>query len=244
MDFISEADIYDSSSSPEARVYFIDKGPGYYLKAAAAGALEKEAVMTEFFNKKGLSPAVIEYIRSDRDFLLTERALGEDCTHQLYLSDPKRLCILLAERLRELHEMDFSDCPVQDRVGEYLSLAEKNYRTGCYDSSAFPNSFGYASAEEAYSALQRGRSELKNEVLIHGDYCLPNIMLDGWKFSSFIDLGNGGVGDRHIDIFWGVWTLWYNFGTDKYTDLFFDSYGREKINTKKLKTIAAAEVFG
>ena len=29
--FIADADIYDSSSSPEARVYFIDKDGGYYL---------------------------------------------------------------------------------------------------------------------------------------------------------------------------------------------------------------------
>ena len=33
---IAGADIYDSSSSPEARVYFIDKDGGYYLKCANA----------------------------------------------------------------------------------------------------------------------------------------------------------------------------------------------------------------
>ena len=32
--FISDAPIYDSSSSPEARVYFVDKDEGYYLKRA------------------------------------------------------------------------------------------------------------------------------------------------------------------------------------------------------------------
>lgn len=243
-DFISGADVYDSSSSPEARVYFIDKDCGYYLKVSAAESLRREALMTEYFNKKGLSPKAVGYICADRDYLLCERALGEDCTHSEYLADPERLCVLLASRLRELHETDFSDCPVQDRVGEYLALADKNYRDGTYDKSAFPNSFGYSCAEDAYRELMAGRDELKNEVLIHGDYCLPNVMLDGFSFSSFIDLGSAGVGDRHIDIFWGIWTLWFNLGTDKYTDLFFDTYGREKINIKKLKTIAAAEVFG
>ena len=47
--FISGAKIYDSSSSPEARVYFIDKDNGYYLKRSAIGKLENEAQMTEYF---------------------------------------------------------------------------------------------------------------------------------------------------------------------------------------------------
>ena len=37
------ADIYDSSCSPEARVYFIDRDGGYYLKVGGAGKLRQEA---------------------------------------------------------------------------------------------------------------------------------------------------------------------------------------------------------
>lgn len=242
--FISGAKIYDSSSSPEARVYFIDKGCGYFLKISSAGALEREALMTEYFNKKGLSAKVVRYISAENDYLITEKVAGEDMTHGDYLSDPIRLCILLATKLRELHEIDFSDCPVTDRVGEYLALADKNYRDGSYDKSAFPNSFGYKCEADARTALLFGRAKLKNEVLIHGDFCLPNVLLDGWELSGFIDLGNAGVGDRHIDIFWGVWTLWFNLGTWDYTKLFLDTYGRDKIDMEKLKTVAAAEVFG
>ena len=88
-----------------------------------------------------------------------------------------------------------------------------------------------------------GRGALKSDTLLHGDYCLPNIMLDDWRFSGFIDLGNGGVGDRHVDIFWGVWTLFYNLKTHKYADRFLDAYGREAVDRDALMAIAAAEVF-
>lgn len=47
--FVSAANIYDSSCSPEAKVYFIDQGNGYYLKCSDKGMLEKECKMTEFF---------------------------------------------------------------------------------------------------------------------------------------------------------------------------------------------------
>jgi kanamycin kinase len=133
---------------------------------------------------------------------------------------------------------------VQDRVGEYIALTERNYTTGNYDKEHFPDSFGYRSAEEAYAALQRGKSELKNEVLIHGDYCLPNVMLDNWKFSGFIDLGNSGVADRHIDLFWGAWTLGFNLHTDAYRGRFLDAYGRDRVDEDVLRVVAAAEVFG
>ena len=69
-------------------------------------------------------------------------------------------------------------------------------------------------------------------------------MLDHWRFSGFIDLGNGGLGDRHVDLFWGAWTLRYNLKTDRYCDIFFDAYGREAINPTLLRAIAAIETFG
>jgi len=239
------ARIYDSSCSPEARVYFIERDGGYYLKRAAAGTLAREAQMTEYFNRKGLGANVLNYLSlGEFDWLLTEAVRGEDCTHDTYKSDPKRLCDLLAVKLRELHELDFSDCPVQDRMSEYIALAERNFNAGNYSTEHFPDNFGYRSAEEEYTALQMGKNELKNEVLLHGDYCFPNVMLDEWRFSGFIDLGNGGVGDRHDDLFWVAWSLGFNLGTDEYRERFFDAYGRDKIIEDKLKTVAAAEVFG
>ena len=241
---LSGADVYDSSCSPEARVIFIDKDRGYYLKSGEKGSLKREAELTAFFHSKGLGTEVLEYLSLERDWMLTERVVGEDCTHKCYLDDPKRLCELTATLLRELHETDFSGCPMQDRTAEYIKTVEENYKKGHFDISLFPENWGYRSAEEAWRAFCEGRELLRSDTLIHGDYCLPNIMLDNWNFSKFIDLGNGGVGDRHIDLFWGAWTLNFNLHTDKYTERFFDAYGRDRVNPDILKVIAAAEIFG
>ena len=85
---------------------------------------------------------------------------------------------------------------------------------------------------------------LQNDTLLHGDYCLPNIMLDNWRFSGFLDVGNGGVGDKHFDIFWGVWTLFFNLKTNAWYDRFLDAYGRDRVEPELLRTVAAFEVFG
>ena len=239
---IKKSALYDSSCSPEARVYFIDCDGGYYLKSAPLGALSREAAQTRYFNQKGLGAEVLAYESDSRDWLLTRRVAGEDCTHSQYIEDPLRLCDLIAECLRKLHETDFSDCPVQDHTKLYLETAEKNYRAGQYDLSYFFNRD--ASVEDVWQTVQKYGSCLKSDTLLHGDYCLPNIMLDDWRFSGFIDLGNGGVGDRHVDLFWGAWTLNFNLGTDRYRDRFFDAYGRDRVDPEMIKLVSAVEVFG
>lgn len=242
--FVAEANICDSSSSPEARVYFIEKGNGYYLKYSGKGLLEKEASMANYFYTKGLGAEILHYSSNDCDWLLTTAVVGENCAHETYLMEPERLCDTIAYELRKLHETDYTDCPVMDRTADYIAGAEKNYRTGNYDKSHFPDSFGYPSAEEAYAVLNKEKGALQSKVLLHGDYCLPNIILDNWKRSGFIDVGCGGVGDRHIDLFWGAWTLWFNLKTDRYCKRFLDAYGRDQADASILKIVAAAEVFG
>ena len=241
---LRNATVYDSSCSREARVLFIDKDEGYFLKSAPKNSLETEALLDGYFHKKGLSSAVLSYLSKERDWLLTERVKGEDCTLGQYLDDPKRLCDTIATLLRSLHELDAADCPVQNRMETYLKTAARNYQSGVYDASLFPDNWGYTSAEEAWHTLEAGKQRFEQNVLLHGDYCLPNILLDNWRFSGFIDLGNGGVGDRHVDLFWGAWTLNFNLKTDAYRDRFFDAYGRDKIDPTRLRAVAAAEVFG
>lgn len=234
------AAVYDSSSSPVARVFFIDKEGGYFLKSAPF--LAKEAAMTRFYHSRGMAAEVLEYLHAEKDWLLTRAVPGEDCTH--YLSDPERLCDTLGELLRALHESDTADCPVPDRTTAYLATARRNYKAGMFDTHLFPKGEGFATPKEAWQVVQAGAHLLKRDTLLHGDFCLPNVILKDWHFSGLIDVDGGGVGDRHIDLFWGVWSLRYNLKTDRYAARFLDAYGRDKIAPEMLCLISAIETFG
>ena len=243
--FLSDAKLYDSSGGYSgAETIFIEKDNGYFLKSAPKGTLEREAIMGRYFHGKSLSPNVFAYISNGRDYMLTEKINGEDCTNEKYLAQPERLCDIFAERLAMLHSLDCADCPVPNHTQKYFSAAEKNFREERYDKSLFLDNWGYATAEEAWHVIETRGHLLQTNTLLHGDYCLPNIILDDWKFSGFIDLGNGGVGDRHVDIFWALWTLNWNLKTAKYRDRFIDIYGRAKVDEECLKIVAAFEVFG
>lgn len=241
-EILEGATLFDSSCSPEAKVWFIDKYDGFFLKAAPAGTLKKEAAMAEYFHCKGLGPEVLTYIQEDRDWLLTRRVPGEDCLDHGYLSDERWLCDTTAELLRQLHDTDPTGCPV-DRRADYIATAQNNYHLGHYDGSLFPDNWGYRSADDAWKVVCEAAPWLKNDTLLHGDYCLPNIIFKDRQFSGFIDLGNGGLGDRHIDLFWGIWSLSFNLKTDKWKDRFLDAYGRDRILPELLECIGAFEVF-
>jgi len=241
---LSGSSIYDSSCSPEARVIFIEKGNGYFLKSAPKGALEHQATMMSYFHSKGLSANVLAYLSAEQDWLLTEKIHGDDCIATKYLEQPKRLSDTIAERLSILHSVNFKDCPVQNYTDLYLAKAKHNKLTGTYSKSHFPDSFGYTSAAEAWAVVESCGHLLQGDTLIHGDYCLPNIILSNWKFTGFIDLDNAGVGDRHVDVFWATWSLFFNLNTHKYRERFIDAYGRDKVDIDMLRIVAAVEVFG
>ena len=151
--------------------------------------------------------------------------------------------MLQGELLRQLHEQPAAECPVADHTGEYLRRAMDNYHARRWDDALFPGNWGYDSPEEAWAVLQEHAPHFRRDVLLHGDYCLPNVMLEDWRFAGFIDVGGGGIGDRHVDLFWGVWSLGFNLKTDRWGDTFLDAYGRDMVQPEMLRAVAAAEVF-
>ena len=57
--YLLNADVYDSSCSEEARVWYIDREGGLFLKRYAAGKLKDESVMTAYYHSLGLSAEVL-----------------------------------------------------------------------------------------------------------------------------------------------------------------------------------------
>ena len=242
--FFQGAAVYDSSCSPEASVYFLDKGDGLYLKIASAGTLKKEVEMTRFFHQKGLSAEVLAFESLDRDYLVTRAIPGEDCIHPQYLDDPKRLSEMLGILLRQLHETDPADCPVSDCTAAFLASTEENRALGKWHPSRLAESMAHYSADDAWATVQQFSGNLQSDTLIHGDYCLPNVMLDNWNFSAFIDVGGGGIGDRHMDLYWGCWSLNFNLKDSRWCSRFLDAYGKDHFDPEILKAISAFEAFG
>lgn len=180
---------------------------GYYLKIDDKGTLKREAELTQFFFEKGLGVELISYISTDKDYMVTRSAVGKDATH--YLDEPKLLCEVLANALKMLHSQSVSEGTISLRHQQYVNSAMEH---GC-------------------------EIPWKADTFIHGDFCLPNIILNHGAFSVFIDVGDAGLGDKHIDLYWALWSLNYNLKTDAYSGYFLDLYGRENFDYGTLRKI-------
>lgn len=237
--YLQGSQLLDCSCCSEATTFFVDRG--YYLKIAPKGSLAQEARFTQWFYAKGLSVKVVLYLSEDKDYLLTKKAEGEVLTN--CLDQPKELCRALATGLHQLQSLSVKDFPSSNKLDVYIQSAEANYHKGCFDKSLLVPWMDFTDREEAWQVFQANKHLLKSEVVVHGDYCLPNVLMKDGQFSGFIDLGQAGIGDRHTDIYWAIWSLWYNLKTDQYTDCFLDFYGRHLVNDNLLRTIAAIETF-
>ena len=71
-------------------------------------------------------------------------------------------------------------------------------------------------------------------TLIHGDFCLPNIMVYNNEITGFIDLGDSGIGDPWREYAWCIWSLEYNLNSKEYTPLLLEklhiSFDEDKYN--------------
>ncbi len=235
-EWIGDAPVFDSSGCSGARTVFIDRGEGAFLKIAPKGALQRAARMQAYWAARRLSSDVLMYLSEDRDYLLTAPVPGSDGVAEAHLAQPERLCTAFGRALRRLHEADFSGCPV-DLLSELLDEATQRAFQQWHLDDLRPF-IGEAKAEEATAEVEAGKHRLRRDALLHGDYCLPNIMLDDWRLSGFIDVAEGGVGDRHYDVAWGLWTIQFNLKNPEYGELFLDAYGRDRIDADRLRICA------
>ncbi|MBR5389879.1 MAG: aminoglycoside 3'-phosphotransferase [Clostridia bacterium] len=239
------AELFDSSSSPAARVWHISGKEDCYLKRAGPGALAREAEMTRWMHRKGMAAEVLHYFSGESDWLVTGALSGKDGIAGEYRSDPRRLCLRMAELMRELHQSETAGCPIQNRTGEYLETVWRGIGQGVWKPSlTVAGRFPWKNREEAADAVREYGTHLARNTLIHGDFCLPNVILNGWRFSGYIDLDSGGVGDRHIDLYWMMWSLTFNLKDGGWADMFLDAYGKENVEPELLRAVAACECFG
>lgn len=186
-------------------------------------------------------PKVIAYEKDETaglQYLLMSRVTGKMSCDDYYMSRPKELCELLAQGLKLLWSVDISDCPRKITLDDELEEARYRVENNLIDmSDAEPTTFGpdgFENPKALLEWLENNRPE-REPVLSHGDFCLPNVFIDGDRLGGFIDLGDTGVNDKWLDIALCYRSLKHNAdGTwgekiyeDFNPDFFFEALGIE-----------------
>jgi kanamycin kinase len=172
---------------------------------------------------------VLEYgSDGEHEWLLTASLSGVNATEDALRADPPRLVPLLAGGLRRFHALPAGACPFDSRVDIALGAARQRVAAGLVDPARdFHPEHGGLSAEAALAQLERLRPQQEDLVVCHGDYCLPNVLIDDGQVSGYVDLGALGVADRWWDLAIATWSVTWNLGPG-WEDLFLDAYGVQR----------------
>jgi kanamycin kinase len=214
-----------------------------YLKVAQTGreiglGAESERMRWSSTRPAGLTPhrpagptrlpvprVLQEGTDGEREWLLTAALPGVNATDGALTADPPRLVPLLAQGLRRFHAQEVEGCPFAGRLETTLATVRHRLAAGLErnDHPLSPE-HGVSSAGAGLDLLLRRRPPERDLVVCHGDYCLPNVLIEDWQVSGFVDLGAMAVADRWRDLAVATWSVTWNLGPG-WEDLFLEAYG-------------------
>ena len=215
---------------------------------------ENHTAMLRWLEHKIPAPRILDTVIQDGwRWTLMTRIPGEMACSSTWRGDPHRLVKLLANALRSLWEIDLSCCPVDQSPDAKLARARKIVEAGQVNLDlAEPGTFGeagFSSPAALLSWLEAHRPDF-TPVLTHGDFCLPNVFLEDWHLTGFLDLGRSGAGDKWTDIAICWRTLRDNFGGHYgkavpgfHPDELFDALGMEKDEERLRYYLLMDELF-
>lgn len=170
-------------------------------------------------------PAVLDCgTERDVDWLLLAGLPGRDATAPELKARPAWLVPILARGLRRFHHVPVDACPFRLTVEAALTSVRARVACGQAEHGDLHEEFSHLSLEEAVALLERLAPDREDLVLCHGDYCFPNVLVEGDAVTGYLDLGELGVADRWWDVAVGSWSTAWNVGPGWET-LFLDAYG-------------------
>jgi aminoglycoside phosphotransferase len=223
-----------------------------YLKAAPVADglhLEREAHRLRWLAEHALPVAnVVEAgCADDVEYLITEELPGVPASDPRWSAQPERVVATLGELLRALHATPASDCPFNQRLARQVDDARARVAAGVVREDDLDESRLGRTAVDLFAELLASQPEEEDLVVVHGDFCLPNVILaaddaGAITASGMIDCGRAGVADRHQDIALATRSLRFN-GWGDWVPLFLASYGMVEPDPAKLEFYMLLDEF-
>lgn len=210
----------DTLGQSDAGVFKLEAAnrPRLFLKIDEADAfaeLPAEAERLRWLGHQGITcPEVLAFeVHAGRNWLLMSAVSGKDLVSAGPLPAEKTITIM-AEALRTLHALDIRSCPFDHRLDRRIADARVRMEAGLVDEEDFDDERLGRTARDIFADLIASRPTSEDLVVAHGDACLPNFMVDGERFSGFIDCGRLGVADRCQDLALSCWSIRHNLGEE------------------------------
>ena len=162
-----------------AKIYRLSsEDSGLYLKIIEGQqtlSLERESRILRWINGRTPTPRLLYYgVQDGNEYQLTTEVTGTP-TYQVEPAEREHAVKALGEALKLIHSMNPSGCPIDNRIGNRLKQLQEND----VDTSQFK--------DQPDESL----------VFTHGDYSLPNIIIEDRELSGVIDWDYAGLADPY-----------------------------------------------
>ena len=190
-----------------ARVYKLEhpEKPDLFLKIQGSGNLESlkiDARKLEWLHYCRIQvPQMQVFLEENRfEFLLTSAIPGHDAASVWDKTEIPKILEILAKNLKNLHSLEIQHCPFDQRLELKFSEAYTRVLENLVDETDFDDDHLGKTAKALFKELLEKHPQSEDLVFTHGDYCLPNVLIDNLEFAGFIDLGRAGIADRYQDL--------------------------------------------
>lgn len=192
--------------------------------AVVPGLAPEAAVLRWLDGRLGAPRVVAFHQQGNTQYLVTDAVPGIPAHRPIPDVAKPRAVEQMAAALRNVHALDVTGCPYDRRAATVLAHGRAHA-----GSPHVPDD----ERDEMQSALEQLRDlpvPAEQVVFTHGDYCCPNILLDGHMavtgpvVAGLVDWGYAGLGDPHRDYIAAEFSIARNLG-DAWVAPFFDALG-------------------
>jgi kanamycin kinase len=200
-----------------------------------------EAATLAWLRAQGLPAA--EVFDVGADWLITREIPGRTAAEWWPAHQRLRIVDALVEITRALHALPVGACPFDRTLAVTEPLARAAAQAGAIDLDDLDDEWRGWTASELLAALDVRLPDIRGRevpVVTHGDWCLPNVVLDmdTVEVVGLLDTGWAGRADRYNDLALmsrslGSSQLNPQYGR-YYADRFLNRYGHQSADDDKL----------
>lgn len=187
-----------------------------------------EAQRLTWLQGRAGGPAVLAVDTDERGGWLVTRTIGGVPAHLAERhGDVERVVLAVARTLRQLHELPVADCPFDAGWDVLDAEVARSLDAGLIDTADLGPPFYRYDAARLVELWRQGRpAGPQEQVVVHGDPSLPNVIVDPRAGAGLVDAGRLGVGDRHLDLAVVHASIQRNLGPQA-VFAFYDAYGTD-----------------
>jgi len=145
-----------------------------------------------------------------------------------------------AESLQRIHCLAVEDNSMPQAISKIFSCAEKMVSEKKINCVEFEKATSMTPVQ-LLNYLEKRMGDVRENIFTHGDYCLPNIILNT-DTTSVIDWGQGAISNINRDFMSVELSIRMNFG-EGYIKMFYDYYHGETPNPELIQYFLFLDQF-